>query len=565
MSTNTSIRNIAIIAHVDHGKTTLVDQMFRQAGLFRENQQVGERLMDNMDLEKERGITISAKNCAVRWGEVKINILDTPGHADFGGEVERALMMVDGALLLVDASEGPLPQTRFVLRKALEAGLKIIVVINKIDRGDARPNEVLDEIYELFIDLEATDEQIEFPLVYAIAKEGIAQLELEEKGQDLVPLMEMIVEHLPAPEFKQDAPFQMLVADLGYSEYLGRLAIGRIANGTVSRNDTLICINENQDQLKLKASKLQVYEGLMTRELDQVDPGEILVLSGIEEVHIGDTICTLEQPKPLKRISVDKPIISMLFGINTSPLAGQEGKWVQSAKIRDRLRLETLRNVSLEMEDSSGEAFLVKGRGELQMAILIETMRREGFELTVGRPEVIFREENGKRLEPIEDVFIDCEEAFLGVVSEKLSTRKGRMVNLGYEAYKGDFSQRLTGSLVSDRAGKAVTYALFNLEPRGRLFVTPGEAVYEGSVIGEHNRENDLNVNPCKEKKLTNVRASGRDDALLLTPVLPLTLEQAIEFLNWDECLEITPSSIRIRKLKLTQQERNREIKHRKS
>ena len=606
MSTNTSIRNIAIIAHVDHGKTTLVDQMFRQAGLFRENQQVGERLMDNMDLEKERGITISAKNCAVRWGEVKINILDTPGHADFGGEVERALMMVDGALLLVDASEGPLPQTRLVLRKALEAGLKIIVVINKIDRGDARPNEVLDEIYELFIDLEATDEQIEFPLVYAIAKEGIAQLELEEKGKDLVPLMEMTVEHLPAPEFKQDAPFQMLVADLGYSEYLGRLAIGRIANGSVSRNDTLICINENQDQLKLKASKLQVYEGLMTRELDQVDPGEILVLSGIEEVHIGDTICTLEQPKPLKRISVDEPTISMLFGINTSPLAGQEGKWVQSAKIRDRLRLETLRNVSLEMEDSSGEAFLVKGRGELQMAILIETMRREGFELTVGRPEVIFREENGKRLEPIEDVFIDCEEAFLGVVSEKLSTRKGRMVNLvnhgtgrvrvqfhvptrgligyrnefltdtrgtgilnshllGYEAYKGDFSQRLTGSLVSDRAGKAVTYALFNLEPRGRLFVTPGEAVYEGSVIGEHNRENDLNVNPCKEKKLTNVRASGRDDALLLTPVLPLTLEQAIEFLNWDECLEITPSSIRIRKLKLTQQERNRDIKHRKT
>ena len=387
MSINSSIRNIAIIAHVDHGKTTLVDQMFRQAGLFRENQQVEERLMDSMDLERERGITISAKNCAVRWGEVKINILDTPGHADFGGEVERALMMVDGALLLVDASEGPLPQTRFVLRKALEAGLKIIVVINKIDRGDARPMEVLDEIYELFIELEATDEQIEFPLVYAIGRDGIAQLEIEDKGSDLVPLMELIVEHLPAPEFQEDKAFQMLVADLGYSEYLGRLAIGRVANGKVSRNETLVCINEAGEQLKLRATKLQVYEGLATRELDQVEPGEILVLSGIEDVHIGDTICTLQEPKPLKRISVDEPTISMLFGINTSPLAGQEGKWVQSAKIRDRLRLETLRNVSLEMDDNSGEAFLVKGRGELQMAILIETMRREGYELTVGRPE----------------------------------------------------------------------------------------------------------------------------------------------------------------------------------
>ena len=430
MSINSSIRNIAIIAHVDHGKTTLVDQMFRQAGLFRENQQVEERLMDSMDLERERGITISAKNCAVRWGEVKINILDTPGHADFGGEVERALMMVDGALLLVDASEGPLPQTRFVLRKALEAGLKIIVVINKIDRGDARPMEVLDEIYELFIELEATDDQIEFPLVYAIGRDGIAQLEIEDKGSDLVPLMELIVEHLPAPEFQEDKAFQMLVADLGYSEYLGRLAIGRVANGKVSRNETLVCINEAGEQLKLRATKLQVYEGLATRELDQVEPGEILVLSGIEDVHIGDTICTLQEPKPLKRISVDEPTISMLFGINTSPLAGQEGKWVQSAKIRDRLRLETLRNVSLEMDDNSGEAFLVKGRGELQMAILIETMRREGYELTVGRPEVIFREQNGKRLEPIEDVFIDCEEPFLGIVSEKLSQRRGRMVNL---------------------------------------------------------------------------------------------------------------------------------------
>ena len=606
MNLNPSIRNIAIIAHVDHGKTTLVDQMFRQSGLFRENQEVGERLMDSMDLERERGITIAAKNCAVRWRDIKINILDTPGHADFGGEVERALMMVDGALLLVDASEGPLPQTRFVLRKALEAGLKIIAVINKIDRSDARPTEVLDEIYELFIDLEATDEQIEFPVIYAIGREGIAQTNLENKGSDLVPLMELIVEHLPAPEYQVEAPFQMLVADLGYSDYLGRLAIGRVAHGSVSTNDSLVCINEQGKKQKLRATKLQVYEGMTSSEKERVEPGEILVLSGIEEVHIGDTVCTIEQPKALKRISVDEPTLSMLFSINTSPLAGKEGKWVQSAKISERLHLETLRNVSLEMEDTNRETFLVKGRGELQMAILIETMRREGFELTVGRPEVIFSEKDGKRLEPVEDVFIDCEEPFLGIVSEKLSQRRGRMVNLvnngtgrvriqfqvptrgligyrnefltdtrgtgilnshllSYEEYKGDFPQRLTGSLVSDRGGKAVTYALYNLEPRGRLFITPGESVYEGSVIGEHNRENDLNVNPCKEKKLTNIRASGRDEALFLTPVLPLTLEQAIEFLNDDECLEITPTSIRIRKLRLSQQDRNRATKQRKS
>ena len=600
MSTNTSIRNIAIIAHVDHGKTTLVDQMFRQAGLFRENQQVGERLMDNMDLEKERGITISAKNCAVRWGEVKINILDTPGHADFGGEVERALMMVDGALLLVDASEGPLPQTRFVLRKALEAGLKIIVVINKIDRGDARPNEVLDEIYELFIDLEATDEQIEFPLVYAIAKEGIAQLELEEKGQDLVPLMEMIVEHLPAPEFKQDAPFQMLVADLGYSEYLGRLAIGRIANGSVSRNDTLICINENQDQLKLKASKLQVYEGLMTRELDQVDPGEILVLSGIEEVHIGDTICTLEQPKPLKRISVDEPTISMLFGINTSPLAGQEGKWVQSAKIRDRLRLETLRNVSLEMEDSSGEAFLVKGRGELQMAILIETMRREGFEMGVSRPEVVTKVVDGEVQEPYEQVVIDVEDQHQGSVMEELGMRKGEMTNMepdgkgrvrlefiipsrGLIGFRGAFltltsgsgimtsvfdhygpvkqgetHSRQNGALVSMVKGKTAAFALYNIQARGRLFLGHAVDVYEGQIVGIHSRGNDLVVNPIKGKQLTNVRASGTDEALTLVPPIKHTLEQALEFIEDDELVEVTPLSIRLRKKLLTETQRKR-------
>ncbi len=603
---NKALRNIAIIAHVDHGKTTLVDQMFRQSGLFRENQDIADRLMDSMDLERERGITIAAKNCAIDWKGIKINILDTPGHADFGGEVERALMMVDGAIILVDASEGPLPQTRFVLRKALEAGLKIIVVINKIDRQDARAEEVLDEVYSLFIDLDASDEQIEFPVLYAIGRDGIAQTNLNERGTDLAPLLDLIVEHLPGPRHDPEQPFQMLVSDLGYSDYLGRLAIGRIVNGSISRNESLVCLNEQGELISLRASKLQVYSGVGTEDREQVDPGEILVLAGIENVHIGDTICTREAPKALRRITVDEPTVTMLFGPNTSPFSGQEGKLVQSTKIRDRLKLETLRNVSLQYEEAQGESFLVKGRGELQMAVLIETMRREGFELTVGRPEVIYRGEGSQREEPIEDVFVDCEEQFLGIVSEKLSLRKGRMVNLvnhgtgriraqfhvptrgligyrsefltdtrgtgilnsyllGYEPYRGDFPTRLTGSLVSDRSGEAVAYALFNLEPRGRLFVVPGTRVYEGMIIGEHNRNNDLNVNACKEKKLTNVRASGKDDNIQLTPVIPLTLERSIEWLAEDECLEVTPKNIRLRKLWLTLNERERYGKRKKS
>lgn len=602
---NDSLRNIAIIAHVDHGKTTLVDQMFRQSGLFRENQEVEDRVMDRMDLERERGITIAAKNCAVEWRGVKINILDTPGHADFGGEVERALMMVDGAILLVDASEGPLPQTRFVLRKALEHGLRVIVVINKIDRSDARAEEVLDEIYDLFIDLDANDGQIDFPVLYANGRAGITQLALEDSGTDLTPLMDCIVKHLPAPSHDPNEPFQMLVTDLNYSDYLGRLAIGRIAHGMLKRNEPLVCLGESGVSKALRASKLQVYEGTGMVEQEEVAPGDILVLAGIEDVHIGDTICTREQPKALKRISVDEPTVAMLFGPNTSPLSGQEGKLMQSTRIRDRLKLETLRNVSLQMEEASSEAFLVKGRGELQMAILIEIMRREGFELTVGRPEVIFHEENGKRLEPIEEIFIDCEEQFLGIVSEKLSFRKGKMANLvnhgsgrvrvqfhvptrgmigyrsefltdtrgtgilnsyllGYEPFRGEFPTRMTGSLVSDRRGEAVPYALFNLEPRGRMFITPGTKVYEGMVIGEHNRDNNLNVNPCKEKKLTNVRASGKDDHVQLTPILPLTLEQSIEFLAEDECLEVTPQSIRLRKLHLVIQDRERYAKQKK-
>ncbi|HEX2787357.1 MAG TPA: translational GTPase TypA [Ignavibacteria bacterium] len=598
-SRNEKIRNIAIIAHVDHGKTTLVDHMFRQSGLFRENQEVEERVMDSMDLERERGITIAAKNCSIFWKDIKINILDTPGHADFGGEVERALMMVDGVILLVDASEGPLPQTRFVLKKALENRLPVIVIVNKIDRKDARPQEVLNEVYDLFIDLDATEQQIEFPVLYAIGREGIAQKTLEEKGSDLSVLFDTIITEIPAPKYDADEPFQMIVADLNYSDYLGRLAIGKVINGSIKQNAELVCINEDGKALPLKVSKIQVYEGLTYKESPEVFPGDIAILSGIEDVHIGDTICNKDNPKPLKRIMVDEPVISMLFSINTSPVSGREGKHVQSNKIRERLFKETLRNVALKVEDSPDrESFIVKGRGEFQLAILIETMRREGYELSVGRPQVIFKKKDGKNLEPIEHLFIDTEEEFVGIISEKLSKKKGRMINLvnhgtgrvriefsipsrsligyrnefltdtkgtgimnsylqGYEEYRGDFPTRLTGSLVSDRAGEALSYALFNLEPRGTLFVNPNDIVYEGMIVGEHNRDNDLDVNATKGKKLTNMRASGKDDSIILTPVVPMTLERAIEFIKDDELVEVTPKSIRLRKAILSSQTRH--------
>jgi GTP-binding protein len=598
LNSNKNLRNIAIIAHVDHGKTTLVDFMFRQSGMFRQNQEIEERVMDSMDLERERGITIAAKNCSVVWKGTKINILDTPGHSDFGGEVERALMMVDGAILLVDASEGPLPQTRFVLKKALESGKKIIVVINKIDRKDARPQEVLHEIYDLFIDLDATDEQIEFPVLYAIGKEGIAQYTIEGKGENLQPLFEEIIKEIPPPEFETGEPFQMLVADLDYSDYIGRLAIGKVINGTAKCNDNLVCINEDGDAGKLRISKLQVYEGLSLKEVESADAGDIIVLAGIDNVHIGDTICTQEAPKALKRVAVDEPTISMLFTINTSPFSGREGKYVQSAKLRERLLKETLHNVALKVDDSgSSESFVVKGRGEFQMAILIETLRREGYELSVGRPEVIYKYKGSSKLEPIEHLFVDCGESFVGIVTDKLSQRRGRMINLvnhstgrvriefsipsrgmigyrsefltdtkgtgimnsylqGYEEYRGDYPLRLTGSLVSDRQGETTSYALFNLEPRGVLFITPGEPVYEGMIVGEHNRDNDLNVNPCKPKKLSNMRASSKDEGIILTPVIQLTLEKAIEFINNDELVEVTPKNIRLRKSILSAQKR---------
>ncbi len=588
--TNDNLRNIAIIAHVDHGKTTLVDQMFRQSGLFRSNQEIEERVMDSMDLERERGITIAAKNCSVKWDNVKINILDTPGHADFGGEVERALMMVDGAILLVDASEGPLPQTRFVLKKALQGKKKIIVVINKIDRKDARIQEVLNEIYDLFIDLDATEEQIEFPVLYAVGKQGIAVRNLNDEGKDLKPLFEDIMSYIPGPLHNEEEPFRMLVADLDYSDYVGRLAIGKVASGTAKINDNLVCINDRNELVPLKISKLQVYKGISLQEVDTAEPGDIVVMAGIENVHIGDTICTQENPKALKRVTVDEPTISMLFAINTSPFAGQDGKYVQSTKLRERLYKETLRNVALKIEDTdTSDSVIVKGRGEFQMVILVETLRREGYELSVGRPQVIYKYKDNVKLEPIEHLFIDCGENFIGVVTDKLSQRKGRMINLvnhstgrvriefsipsrgligyrnefltdtkgtgimnsyltGYEEYRGDYPLRLTGSIVADRLGETTGYALFNLEPRGTLFVTPGTAVYEGMIVGENNKDKDINVNACKPKKLSNMRASSKDEGVVLTPVTPMTLEKAIDFINDDEMVEITPNHIRLRK-----------------
>ncbi|MEJ2283188.1 MAG: translational GTPase TypA [Desulfobacterales bacterium] len=598
LQTNESLRNIAIIAHVDHGKTTLVDAMFRQSGLFRAGQEIDDRLMDTMELEKERGITIAAKNCSVVWNGVRINIIDTPGHADFGGEVERALSMADGAILLVDASEGPLPQTRFVLKKALEAGLKIIVVINKIDRKDARPEEVLDEIYDLLIDMDATEEQLEFPLLYAVGRDGIAMRNPEEEGKNLHLLFETILARIPGPAYDPEAPFQMLVSDLGYSDYLGRLAVGKVFNGTARANDSLVCLGENERNLPLKVTKLQVYRGMQLKDVPTVQTGDIVVLAGIEDVKIGDTICNQQHPRALTRINVDEPTVSMTFSFNNSPLGGQEGKYIQFSRIRERLLKESLINVAIGVEKTEErDSILVTGRGEFQLAILIETMRREGFEFCVGRPEVIYRYENGVKLEPVERLMVDCEEHFLGVVTEKLSLRKGKMTNLvnngkgrvriefsvpartligyrdefltdtrgtgimhslfdGYEPYRGDCPSRFTGSIVADRPGKAVPYALFNLEPRGRLFVLPGDPVYEGMLIGEHNRGQDINVNPCKEKKLTNMRAAGKDDNVILAPVKPLTLEQSISFIRDDELVEVTPRSVRMRKAVLAARNR---------
>lgn len=595
---NPAIRNIAIIAHVDHGKTTLVDAMFGQSGLFRADQEVPERLMDSMDLERERGITIAAKNCSVVWEGVKINILDTPGHADFGGEVERAISMVDGAILLVDASEGPLPQTRFVLSKALANRLSIIVVINKIDRPDARVAEVLSAIYDLFIDLGATEEQLEFPVLYAIGKAGIAKNSLEEEGDSLKPLFDAIVSKIGAPAYVRDEPFQMLVSDLSYSDYFGRQAIGKVVNGRAHSKDSLVCIGDGDAQRNLSVSKLHTYAGVKLVETESAEPGDIVVLSGIENVFIGDTICTRESPKALPRIMVDEPTVAMRFFVNSSPLSGQDGKNIQSMKLLERLRKETLRNVSIQVEEiKGGGGYVVRGRGEFQLVILIEMLRRENFEICVSRPEVIWKFKEGKKLEPIEHLYVDCAEEYSGIVTEKLTARKGRMlaytcheggrVHLefsvpsrsligyrdtfltdtkgtgmmnsymtGYEEFRGDFDGRRRGFLVSDRSGNCVTYGLYHLEPRGNLFVVPGDPVYEGMIIGEHNLDSDLVVNPSKEKKLSNMRSVLKDEALTLTPIQPLSLERAILYLQDDEMAEVTPKSIRLRKSVLSAIER---------
>lgn len=590
---NPHIRNIAIIAHVDHGKTTLVDHMLRQGATLKTSQSGQDRVMDSMDLERERGITIAAKNCSVWWNDVKINILDTPGHADFGGEVERALKMVDGVILLVDSSEGPLPQTRFVLKKALDAHLPVILLINKIDRQDARPEEVLNDVYDLFIDLDATEQQIEFPVLYAIARDGIAKRDLNDEGVNLNPLFDTILETLPPPTHNDDEPLQILVTNVGYSDYMGRLSIGRIMHGTAKKGGNLIRIGEDSKQYPVKVSAIQVYQGLAFDQVEEAMPGEIVILAGAEEIQIGDTICNKETPKALPRISVDEPTISVSVTANTSPFAGREGEFVQSRRIWDRLEKEALHNVAIKVEnDPENDVFVVKGRGEFQMAILIETMRREGYELTVGRPKILYKYDGDTVLEPIEHLFVDCDEQYLGVVTEKLSTRKGKMTNLvnhgsgrvrvefgipsrgligyrsefltdtrgtgimnsylsGYEPHRGDFASRKTGSLVADREGDAIAYALYHLEPRGRLFVSPGEKLYKGMIVGEHNRENDLYVNASKEKKLSNMRASGKDENIQLTPVLPLTLEAAMEFIRDDELMEVTPKNIRLRKVSL--------------
>jgi GTP-binding protein len=507
--------------------------------------------------------------------------------------------MADGAILLVDASEGPLPQTRFVLKKALEADLKIIVVINKIDRRDARTDEVLDEIYDLLIDMDATDEQLEFPLLYAVGRDGIASKALDVAGKNLHVLFDTILDMIPGPFHDPGAPFQMLVSDLGYSDYLGRLAVGRISNGTARSKDNLVCMGEDGRSVPLKVSKLQVYEGMQVKDADEVQPGDIVVLAGIEDVKIGDTICNQQNPRALPRIRVDEPTVSMMFSINNSPFGGKEGKYVQSSRLRERLFKETLLNVAIGVDKAEDrDSILVKGRGEFQLAILIETMRREGYEFCVGRPKVIFRYENGEKLEPMERLLVDCEERFLGVVTEKLSLRKAKMTNMvnngkgrvriefsvpartligyrdefltdtrgtgimnslfdGYGKFRGDCPSRFTGSLVADRTGNVVAFALFNLEPRGRLFVVPGDPVYEGMIIGEHNRGQDINVNPCKEKKLTNMRASGKDDNVILSPIKPLTLEQTISFIREDELVEVTPRSVRMRKAVLSAQKRH--------
>ena len=593
------LRNIAIIAHVDHGKTTLVDAMLKQSGVFRANERVEERVMDSNALERERGITILAKNTAVMHNGTKINILDTPGHADFGGEVERVLTMVDGVLLLVDAYEGPMPQTKYVLRKALERNLKPIVVINKIDRPDQRVEEVIDEVLDLFIELDANDEQLEFPVVLTSARNGIAKLSMDEESDNLEPLFRVILENIPAPDVEVDAPLQMLVNTLDYDDYVGRIVVGRVVRGTIHNGEN-VTLMDKEGQRKAKIGRLYTYQGLKRVEVDEVAAGDIVALMGLTDANIGDTIADAENPEQLEGISIDEPTLSMTFSVNTSPFAGREGEFVTSRHLRERLFKEVKTNVAMRLEETeSPDSYIVKGRGELHISILIETMRREGYELQVGKPKVIMhRDENGQLLEPMEALTIDVPQDFMGAVMEGLGLRKAELQNMtemagylrmeflipargligfrnqfltdtkgngvmnhvfaGYAPYKGDIPDRTRGSLVAFEAGETTSYGISNAQERGIMFIVPGEQVYEGQIIGENSREDDMDVNPCKKKHVSNMRASGSDEAIRLIPPKTFSLEQALEHINEDELVEVTPKSIRMRKKILDRVERGR-------
>jgi GTP-binding protein len=594
------IRNVAIIAHVDHGKTTLLDALLRQGGAFRANQEIAERVMDSGELERERGITILAKNTSIHHGDTKINIVDTPGHSDFGGEVERALKMVDGVMLLVDASEGPLPQTRYVLRKALELRLPAVVVLNKIDRGDARPQQVLNEVYDLFIDLDATEDQLDFPVLYTNAKLGTCRVSHDGPDQDLGPLFGALLAHIPPPKGDANGTLQLLIANLDYSDYLGRLGIGRIFAGGIAVGDTVAVAKRDGRLEANRVTKLFAFEGLRRVEVEKAGRGEIVALAGFEGLAIGETVTSADTPAPLPPLHIDEPTLSMVFSVNTSPFAGREGRWVTSRNIKDRLEKELLTNVSIRVEPTdSADAFKVMGRGELQLAILIETMRREGFELAISNPEVLTRLEDGVRKEPLELLVLDVPETYMGVVLEKMAIRKGKMVRMvnhgsgrvrlefqvptrgligirtelltdtrgtavmnslleGYTPWQGEIPRRLTGVLVADRAGETTAYALSHLEDRGELFCGAGTAVYEGMIVGENARPADMDVNVTRQKKLTNMRASTADEAIRLTPHRALNLEQALEFINDDELVEVTPGAIRLRKRVLPANQRPR-------
>lgn len=602
-TTREDVRNIAIIAHVDHGKTTLVDELLKQSGVFRENQEVAERVMDSNDIERERGITILSKNTAVMYKDVKINIIDTPGHADFGGEVERVLKMVDGVILVVDAFEGPMPQTKFVLKKALELDLSVIVCINKCDRPEARPLQVVDEVLELLMDLDANDKQLDCPFVYASAKAGTATTQITVKGKDMTPLFDTILEHIPAPSGDPEHGTQVLISTIDYNEYVGRIGVGKVDNGTIKVNQEVVIVNHHEpDKLKkVKVSKLYEYDGLNKIEVKEAGIGSIVAISGIADIHIGDTLCAPECPEPIPFQKISEPTIAMHFIVNDSPLAGQEGKYVTSRHIRDRLFRELNTDVSLRVEETeTTEAFKVSGRGELHLSVLIENMRREGYEFAVSKAEVLYKtDENGKKTEPMELTYIDVPEEFSGTVIEKLSQRKGELKNMGqasggytrlefsipsrgligyrgefmtdtkgngimnsvfdgYGPYKGDIQYRKQGSLIAFEAGEAITYGLFNAQERGTLFIGPGTKVYSGMVVGQNGRGEDIELNVCKKKQLTNTRSSSADEALRLTPPKVLSLEQALEFIDTDELLEVTPKSLRIRKKILDPTQRKR-------